>query len=133
MTIRNNNNYIRVLLYSYYTTVTGWGVLLTSMVWGLRLKQRKKSNEFPWEIFPIVPTTRGALKVSCGLDASCLPSGFTCTICQLARRHPSKHDRGLWGLDTPTFPNTVGKTRPVLHTCRLPAPIIKGLYFSVPS
>ena len=27
--IRDNKNYIRVLLYSYYTTITGWGVLLT--------------------------------------------------------------------------------------------------------
>ena len=24
-----NRDYIRVLLYSYYTTITGWGVLLT--------------------------------------------------------------------------------------------------------
>ena len=29
VTIRDNRDYIRVLLYSYYTTVTGWGVLLT--------------------------------------------------------------------------------------------------------
>ena len=29
VTIRDNRNYIRVLLYSYYTTITGWGVLLT--------------------------------------------------------------------------------------------------------
>ena len=28
MTIRHNRGYIRVLLYSYYTTITGWGVLL---------------------------------------------------------------------------------------------------------
>ena len=27
--IRDNKNYIRVLLYSYYTTIAGWGVLLT--------------------------------------------------------------------------------------------------------
>ena len=26
--IRNSKGYIRVLLYSYYTTITGWGVLL---------------------------------------------------------------------------------------------------------
>ena len=26
--IRDNRDYIRVLLYSYYTTITGWGVLL---------------------------------------------------------------------------------------------------------
>ena len=31
--IRDNKDYIRVLLYSYYTTITGWGVLLR--VWGL--------------------------------------------------------------------------------------------------
>ena len=28
MTIGDNRDYIRVLLYSYYTTITGWGVLL---------------------------------------------------------------------------------------------------------
>ena len=28
MTIRDSSNHIRVLLYSYYTTITGWGVLL---------------------------------------------------------------------------------------------------------
>ena len=28
VTIRNSEDYIRVLLYSYYTTITGWGVLL---------------------------------------------------------------------------------------------------------
>ena len=30
VTIRGNKDYIRVLLYSYYTTITGWGVLLRS-------------------------------------------------------------------------------------------------------
>ena len=29
VTIRDNKDHIRVLLYSYYTTITGWGVLLT--------------------------------------------------------------------------------------------------------
>ena len=28
VTIRDNRDYIKVLLYSYYTTITGWGVLL---------------------------------------------------------------------------------------------------------
>ena len=28
VTIRDNRDYIRVLLNSYYTTITGWGVLL---------------------------------------------------------------------------------------------------------
>ena len=28
VTIRDNRDCIRVLLYSYYTTITGWGVLL---------------------------------------------------------------------------------------------------------
>ena len=27
--MRDNKNVIRVLVYSYYTTITGWGVLLT--------------------------------------------------------------------------------------------------------
>ena len=29
VTIRDNRDYIRVLTYSHYTTITGWGVLLT--------------------------------------------------------------------------------------------------------
>ena len=29
VTIRDTSNYIRVLLYSYYTTITGWGVHLS--------------------------------------------------------------------------------------------------------
>ena len=28
--IRDNKDYTKVLLYSYYTTITGWGVLLRS-------------------------------------------------------------------------------------------------------
>ena len=28
MAIRDNKDYIRVLVYSYYITITGWGVLL---------------------------------------------------------------------------------------------------------
>ena len=28
VTVMDNRDYIRVLLYSYYTTITGWGVLL---------------------------------------------------------------------------------------------------------
>ena len=33
VTIRDNRDSIRVLLYSYYTTITGWGVLLKSNVY----------------------------------------------------------------------------------------------------
>ena len=29
MSIRDNRDCIRVLVYSYYTTITGWGVLLS--------------------------------------------------------------------------------------------------------
>ena len=32
VTIRDNRDYIRVLLYSYYTTITGWGVLLRYII-----------------------------------------------------------------------------------------------------
>ena len=32
MTIGDNRDYIRVLLYSYSTTITGWGVLLSHSV-----------------------------------------------------------------------------------------------------
>ena len=31
VTIGDNRDYIRVLVYSYYTTITGWGVLLTDI------------------------------------------------------------------------------------------------------
>ena len=34
VTIRDNKDYIRVLLYSSYTTITGWGVLLTDSTRG---------------------------------------------------------------------------------------------------
>ena len=30
MTIGDDKDYIKVLLYSYYATITGWGVLLTN-------------------------------------------------------------------------------------------------------
>ena len=30
MTVRDNRDFIRVLLYSYHTTITGWGVLLSN-------------------------------------------------------------------------------------------------------
>ena len=35
VTIGDNRDCIRVLLYSYYTTITGWGVLLTDTFQGL--------------------------------------------------------------------------------------------------
>ena len=31
VTIRDNKDYIRVLLYSYYSTITGWGVFISYM------------------------------------------------------------------------------------------------------
>ena len=31
VSIRDTSNYIRVLLYSYYTSITGWGVHLSYM------------------------------------------------------------------------------------------------------
>ena len=34
VTIKDNKDYIRVLLYSYYTTITGWGVLLRDSLQG---------------------------------------------------------------------------------------------------
>ena len=36
VTIRDNKEYIRVPLYSYYTTIKGWGVLLISILLELR-------------------------------------------------------------------------------------------------
>ena len=36
MAIRDNKDYIRVPLYSYYTTITGWGVLLKYALSGCR-------------------------------------------------------------------------------------------------
>ena len=40
VTIRDDKDYIRALFYSYYTTITGWGVLLKDMVYGPNLMQR---------------------------------------------------------------------------------------------
>ena len=34
VTIRDNRDYTRVLLYSYNTTITGWGVLLIYTILG---------------------------------------------------------------------------------------------------
>ena len=41
VTRRDIKNYIRVLLYSYYTTITGWGVLLKDLY--------KPEYLVPWE------------------------------------------------------------------------------------
>ena len=41
VTIRNSKDYIRVLVYSYYTTITGWGVLLRDL-------DRKGTNLWPF-------------------------------------------------------------------------------------
>ena len=38
VTIRENRDHVRVLLYAYYTTITGWGVLLRFTVQGLRVE-----------------------------------------------------------------------------------------------
>ena len=41
VTIRDNNkDYIRVLFYSYYTTITGWGALLTYIEYTGNLPQK---------------------------------------------------------------------------------------------
>ena len=46
VTIRDNRGYIRVLLYSYYTTITGWGVLLTHRhrAWGSNKSTNNNRN-----------------------------------------------------------------------------------------
>ena len=40
VTIRDNKDYIRVLLYSYYTTITGWTLRYTPHTLGLKPKSR---------------------------------------------------------------------------------------------
>ena len=45
-TIGDNRDYIRVLLHSYYTTITGWGVLLTYVLLTYATKPYKP-NEGP--------------------------------------------------------------------------------------
>ena len=37
MIIRENSDYLRVPLYSYYATIAGSGVLLSAGLWDLRL------------------------------------------------------------------------------------------------
>ena len=43
VTIRDNRDYIKVFLYSYYTTITGWGVLLR--IWGFYRGYGKKNRK----------------------------------------------------------------------------------------
>ena len=43
MTVRDNRDYIWVLLYSYYTTITGWGVPLSNAKH--KNISRKKNND----------------------------------------------------------------------------------------
>ena len=38
MTIKDNKEYIGVLLYSYYTTITGWGGVLLRLGLGFRVQ-----------------------------------------------------------------------------------------------
>ena len=46
VTIRENRDYIRVLLFSYYTTITGWGVLLNYIVDALQLLLSRGGTQF---------------------------------------------------------------------------------------
>ena len=46
VTIRDNKDYIRVLFYSYYTTITGWGVLLTGTCKGYLDTGRAVTEDF---------------------------------------------------------------------------------------
>ena len=59
VTMGGNRDYIRVLLYSYYTTNTGWGVLLTytggshngGVLPNLRVTQERGLWVFKWTIY----------------------------------------------------------------------------------
>ena len=42
MTIGDNRDYIRVLLNSYYITITGWGVLLRNRCWRFKCRLKDK-------------------------------------------------------------------------------------------
>ena len=48
VTIRDSSNYIWVLLYSYYTTLTEWGVLLTHVHQGAKVASPARST---WDLF----------------------------------------------------------------------------------
>ena len=41
MTIKDTSNYIRVLLYSHYTTITGWGVHLRYQETSMKISVRR--------------------------------------------------------------------------------------------
>ena len=43
VTIMDNRDYIRFLLYSYYTTITGWEVLLKYYTWDILGYHRSSS------------------------------------------------------------------------------------------
>ena len=75
MTIRDNKDYIRVLLYSYYATITGWGVLLRDRHW-------------PEEVPPGTRVLRfGCVRLSA---VSALDCSFSCTVDSFdSKLHPS--------------------------------------------
>ena len=52
MTIGDNRDYIRVLLYSYYTPITGWGVLLRNSV---SSKSESRSKVIGLVLVPVIP------------------------------------------------------------------------------
>ena len=63
----DNRDYVRVLLYSYYTTITGWGVLLRSKVrarsqeveWSSPYGCYEKCNFATWQELPLPTAKRG--------------------------------------------------------------------------
>ena len=49
MTIGDNRDYIRVLLYSYYTTITGWGVSIHNRFVHIELSEFQKGLQLSTE------------------------------------------------------------------------------------
>ena len=59
--IRDNRDYIRVLLYSYYTTITGWGVLLRAG--SIHHQAMGTTKDYGWYVKSLSTPYLGAISV----------------------------------------------------------------------
>ena len=82
VTMRNSKDYIRVLLYSYYTTITGWGVLLSSNLQAMCLESKpqmqilRSYNAQSWRCQQPEEVTQG--RRGCYLDPAA--HAFVCQL-----------------------------------------------------
>ena len=85
MTIKQNSDYVSVLLYSYYTTVTGWEVFLRDLCKKLQLDDffgGARVREAPCR--PYQPETCSTFQRCCGVQYPPeIFSGGSKTLCVL--------------------------------------------------